>query len=288
MVYCAHLRSMAKLPGCPASVALKLTGHSMARRAASPKAAREARLQQRVAHAHVLPVYAYGSDGNTAFSATELAHCDLLRPLAAHPDGLHPKAALEIALQLALALEHCHGLGVAHCDVKAENVLLTKAFNRHGGNVAKLADFGLAVEFDPNRRAAVVTAGTLPYMPVESLRRKPHDPRSADIHQLGVLIYELLCGHLPFDVPDHKLNCRRAHVRSRASRPRFSHLVWVIVDPNVAPLVDAMLSNEWRQRPSASEVVAVLHSVVHADRAARRPACSDGVSRLIQRALDLD
>ena len=208
-------------------------------------------------------------DGTASVLATDLAGGgDLRNAMAAWPAGIPPPLALDLALQVATAVEHMHGRGVAHCDLKPENVLLSRPLSSAGGSaatVAQVADFGMAACFDPDVHGfqpVFVDGGTLDYMGIEGLRGDGHDPRAADAHALGVLLCELLCGHRPYLVADDEAGCPDAHRQARASRPDLSHRVWRDVDDEVLRLVKALLCAEWWERPSAREAVMVLEEAV--------------------------
>ncbi len=172
-------------------------------------------------------------------------------------------AVLHLGWQLALALEHAHRRRIYHCDIKPSNVLLT----REGG--AMLLDFNLAVIGD--REAGL--GGTLPYMAPEQLclimqlRGDPHAAKTHsldgknDIFSLGVVLYELLCGALPWgplagDVPRDRLaeeQRKLLHHRPTSLRSKNPE-----VDAGTTRLVEACLSADPTRRPSAAEFARAL------------------------------
>jgi tetratricopeptide (TPR) repeat protein len=118
--------------------------------------------------------------------------------------------ALDWGIQIAGALSAAHARDIIHCDIKPGNVRLMR------DGTVKVLDFGVAriraLPTDrPGESAAATSAttrphslaaGTLPYMAPEQLLSHPVDPRT-DVYALGVLLYELLAGHRPFDAADH-------------------------------------------------------------------------------------
>ena len=103
--------------------------------------------------------------------------------------------ALRIANQICDALAYCHEHGVYHRDIKPENILL-----QPDGNV-KIIDFGIALLAGTRRvtwRGLSGIVGTPSYMPPEQLRGQ-RGMASSDIYAVGVILYEMLCGHTPFD-----------------------------------------------------------------------------------------
>lgn len=105
--------------------------------------------------------------------------------------------AIEIAMTLLSALEYAHSRGVVHRDVKAENVLFDE------GERVLLADFGIALRrgFGPRVTTAGLAVGSTAYMAPEQARGEDVDGR-ADLYSMGVLFWEMLTGHLPFEASD--------------------------------------------------------------------------------------
>lgn len=92
--------------------------------------------------------------------------------------------------QVARAVQLCHEAGIAHCDIKPENILLDGS-----GNV-KLADYGLAQRMTPGVLSSV-PCGSMNYMAPEVLSMKPYDVEKADMWSLGIVLYSLMTGYLP-------------------------------------------------------------------------------------------
>ncbi|MEZ6015547.1 MAG: alpha/beta fold hydrolase [Planctomycetota bacterium] len=160
---------------------------------------REARVASAVNHPSILTIHEIGEVEGTHFIATEYIEGDTLRDRMAR--GLLSLAdALDIGQQVAGALAAAHAAGIIHRDVKPENVML-----RRDGFV-KVLDFGLAkatqssdaeAHFKGGLTTPGVVMGTLSYLAPEQARGQEADPRS-DVFALGVLLYEMLTGRLPF------------------------------------------------------------------------------------------
>lgn len=154
---------------------------------------REAQAVAKLRHENILEIFDYsGSDSPDSYIVTEFIHGQTLKSfLLAHPLPF-PEVAELIASEVARALEHAHRLGVIHRDVKPENVMI-----RDDGLI-KLTDFGIAQIVDRERMTVTgQLLGSPAYMAPEHVEGRPLDFRT-DVFALGVLIYQLACGELPF------------------------------------------------------------------------------------------
>src|SRR2546423_1007792 len=156
-------------------------------------------------HPNILTIYEMGDEGGRHFIATEFVDGQTLRTrLSGAPMEL--PEVLNVAIQIAGALEEAHAAGIIHRDIKPENVMI-----RRNGHV-KVLDFGLAklmdraasdeTDTEAVTRALVQTdagmvLGTSQYMSPEQARGKPVDART-DIWSLGVVLYEMATGRAPF------------------------------------------------------------------------------------------
>ncbi|WP_373047453.1 serine/threonine-protein kinase [Vulgatibacter sp.] len=157
----------------------------------------EARSYARLAHPHAITFHEFGQDesGNLYISMEYVEGPDL-KTLLDRQGRLAPAEAVEIVLQVADALEHAHGSGVIHRDLKPDNVIVRQGLR---GPHAKVLDFGIAKLLGEGGSLTVEgsIAGTPQYMPPEQIRGEPVDAR-ADVYVLGVVLYELLTGANPF------------------------------------------------------------------------------------------
>ncbi len=161
----------------------------------------EARAVAALSHPNILAIYDVGAHEAIPYLVTELLDGETLRERLDR-GALRPRAATEMALQIAQGLAAAHHSGIVHRDLKPENVFLTR-----DGRV-KLLDFGLA---KPNERSApgsekTVSApltlpgtvmGTVGYMSPEQVRGEPTDARG-DIFSFGAVLYEMLSGRRAF------------------------------------------------------------------------------------------
>jgi len=155
----------------------------------------EAHAAGRLAHPGIVTIHDVGESGDTPFIAMELLEGRTLQQRVEQEGFLAAGEVVDIALHLARALDYAHSKGIVHRDVKADNVVLTA-----GGTQPKLTDFGIARLRQPDSRASTteeVIVGTPNYMAPEQVAGKNVDGRT-DLYALGVLMYFLLSGRLPF------------------------------------------------------------------------------------------
>lgn len=158
---------------------------------------REARTLARLDHPNIVKANDFGqTEDGLLFLVMELLNGKDLRRLLNEQRFLRVPDAIAIARDVLEALSHAHRLGIIHRDIKPSNIFLV-------GTTPKVLDFGIATSepFDPMRpvtKDGNVFLGTLVYMPPEQLMRPSEvDPRS-DIWSMGVTLFELVTGSLPF------------------------------------------------------------------------------------------
>lgn len=152
----------------------------------------EARIGRKLNHPGLVRLLSDGDVG-CGYAVMEWADGQTLREIVADYGALPIERSLEIALNICGVLEYIHGQGIAHLDLKPENVIVDSKNN------VKLIDFGIAREM---RRGwslllAPKATGTPDYASPEQIRGKAGDSRS-DIYSLGLILYEMLAGEAPF------------------------------------------------------------------------------------------
>lgn len=174
---------------------------------------REALAAARIRHPNVLAVESgprlWEGDGERCrfFVMELLVGLDLADTLL-FAGSLAPARSVRVAADAALGLDAAHAAGVVHRDVKPENLFLVHAPD--GREQVKVLDFGFAhLPGDPDEPLGRVV-GTPEYMAPEQVRGEPTDPR-ADVYSLGVVLYEMLSGSLPFTY--HEITGRPARER---------------------------------------------------------------------------
>jgi serine/threonine protein kinase len=157
---------------------------------------REARVLGRIDHVNVVRVFTAGvtdDDPPLPFIVMEKLEGATLRQVLRAGTRIPMRAAVRAVIDLLLALDHVHELGVVHCDLKPENVF----FHRdRDGVTPKLLDFGV-VRVLPRGEAAANLGGTLRYASPEQVRGEPVGPRS-DVYSMALVLYEMIAGRSPF------------------------------------------------------------------------------------------
>jgi Tol biopolymer transport system component len=180
-------------------VALKLLRPELAAILGGERFLTEIKTTANLQHPHILPLHDSGEAGGTVYYVMPYVEGESLRERLTREQQLPVEEAVQIALEVADALEYAHAQGVIHRDVKPENILL------HGGH-ALVADFGIALAASRSEGATRMTEtgmslGTPAYMaPEQAMGERAITPK-ADIYALGAVLYEMLSGEPPFVAP---------------------------------------------------------------------------------------
>lgn len=153
---------------------------------------REARAAGALSHPNIAGVYDFGDDDSCHYMVMELANGKDLARVLREEGPLDPDRATNIAAQIAAALEHAHAAGVVHRDIKPPNVILD------GNDKVKVTDFGIArAAGDATLTATGSVLGSAHYISPEQAGGTEVGPTS-DIYSLGIVLYEMLTGSVPF------------------------------------------------------------------------------------------
>src|SRR4029079_16183152 len=191
---------------------------------------REARAVAKLSHPHIVPVIHHRDGGERQYIVFEHVEGENLKELVVRSGRLPVRAALELALDVANGLAFAHDHGLVHRDVKPQNVLLSRE-----GEV-KVTDFGIvrSLHMEHGVTQTGTVLGTGEYLAPEQASGKPVSP-ATDVYSLGVVLWELLAGDVPFvgenfvavalrhvNEPPPPLRERRPDVspRADAARPR--------------------------------------------------------------------
>jgi eukaryotic-like serine/threonine-protein kinase len=161
---------------------------------------REAKAAQKLAHPNIIEIFDQGETAEgSLFLVMELLTGETLADVMDH-GKVAMERTLPIAIQVSRALARAHDLEVIHRDLKPENIFLAETSD--GFDWVKLLDFGIARSMQDTRlTGAGEVFGTPQYMSPERITSIEAGP-AADLYSLGVILYEMLTGALPFDAPD--------------------------------------------------------------------------------------
>jgi eukaryotic-like serine/threonine-protein kinase len=224
---------------------------------------REARAAASLSHPNIVSVHDWAEADGSYHIVMELVRGDDLKTAIRRRGPMRESAALRIGAEIAAALESAHARGVIHRDLKPQNVLLD------GDGRAKVADFGIArVSGMSQLTRTDEVFGTVHYLSPEQADGKPADERS-DLYSLGVVLYEMLTGTLPFR-GDTAIAVAMKHLREpppspRAARPEISADTESVV-------LRALEKDPERRFASASAMRASLDRAMEASRLRGLPA----------------
>lgn len=179
-------------------VAIKLLRPEYARDAAFVASFRqEAQAAANLSHPNVVTIYDVGEDAGRHYIVMEYVEGRDLKSIILEEAPFSVGRALGTAIDICAAVGYAHRAGLVHCDLKPQNVLISTE-----GRV-KVTDFGIARAFSTIVPREVETVwGTPHYFAPEQAAGEPPTPAS-DVYSLGVILFEMLSGRLPFDAPDH-------------------------------------------------------------------------------------
>ncbi|MDW7981240.1 MAG: protein kinase [Thermomicrobium sp.] len=210
---------------------------------------REAQAAARLSHPNIVSVYDVGRDDGLPYIVMEYVPGKTLKRLILERAPFPLEEAVQIVRQVAAALDFAHHHGLVHRDIKPQNILVDER------GFVKVTDFGIAKGLsDVSLTEAGFGMGTVHYVSPEQARGEPATPAS-DIYALGVVLYEMLTGRLPFEA-DSPIGLAMKHVHEPPPPPRQ-------FNPTLPPPVEAIvlraLAKDPRQRfPTASALAQAL------------------------------
>lgn len=172
----------------------------------------EAQSAASLAHPNIVSIYDVGTEDNIYYIVMELIQGKTLKEII-DEDGVLPwKWSLDIAIQIASALEVAHKNNIVHRDIKPHNIIITE------DGVAKVTDFGIAKAVSNSTITAFgTTIGSVHYFSPEHARGGYTDAKS-DLYSLGVVMYEMLTGRVPFDA-DTPVSIALKHMQEKPIEP---------------------------------------------------------------------
>ena len=212
---------------------------------------REAQAAGKLNHPNVVSMYDVGFDQGFHYIVMEyVSGCTLKEYIQHHGNQVTVQEAVKITVAIAEGLEHAHMMGIVHCDVKPHNILITDS-----GRV-KVTDFGIARAINSATTMMYTNSvmGSAHYISPEQASGKSINV-STDIYSLGVVLYELLTGEVPFR-GETPVSVALQHVKDRVVAPRIKN---AMIPPQLEQVVLMALEKEPGKRfGSISEMIQAL------------------------------
>lgn len=215
---------------------------------------REAQAAASLSNPHIVGIYDVGQDDDIYYIVMELVEGKTLKHHITDKGPLAMSQALDIAMQIAEGLRHAHRHGVIHRDIKPHNILLTR------DGQAKVADFGIArATTSSTLTQSGSLMGSVHYLSPEQARGGFTNERS-DIYSLGVVLYEMITGQVPF-TGDNVFSIGLKHLQESPRPPRELNND---IDPRLEEIVLKAMSKEQGARfSSADEMLNALASIAN-------------------------
>ncbi len=199
----------------------------------------EARAAARLDHPNVVRIYDVGVDGRRPYIVLELVEGEDLRALINRMRPVPIPLALNLAQQICAGVGHAHRAGIVHCDLKPQNILVTRA-----GQV-KVADFGIARavqgEMPADEAREGFVWGSPHYIAPERVAGQAPTP-AADVYSIGVILYEMLTGVPPFHADD-AAELARKHLEESPLPPSA-------INPHIPPQLDWLVLRALAKDPA--------------------------------------
>ena len=185
---------------------------------------RESQAAAGLSHPNIVGVYDVGREGNINYIVMELIEGDTLNKIIEREAPMDYRKVIDISKQVASALRVAHKNKIIHRDVKPHNIMITN------DGVVKLADFGIARAVnDATLSTGSKIVGSVHYFSPEQARGNYVDERS-DIYSLGIVMYEMLTGKVPFD-GDNPVTVALKHINEEITPPRE-------LEPGIPPALE--------------------------------------------------
>ncbi|WP_341466976.1 Stk1 family PASTA domain-containing Ser/Thr kinase [Desulfofundulus salinus] len=198
---------------------------------------REAQAVASLSHPNIVSIYDVGQEDDIQYLVMEYVDGEDLKTVIRREGAMPPEKAVQIAFQILEALEHAHENNIVHRDIKPHNILITKSGR------AKLTDFGIARE----ATAATITqtdtiVGSVHYLSPEQARGELAGPQS-DLYSLGVVLYEMLTGSVPF-AGDSPIAVAIKHIQEEPEPPSRRN-------PAVSPGLEQVVLRAMQKNPQS-------------------------------------
>jgi len=204
---------------------VELPSHKETRSRVESSLSRELELLRLIKHPSIITLLALLVTESKYFMFTPFCEGgDLFELASKYRSKLSPKIIQKMFAEVATAISYLHDNNIVHRDIKLENVLVNHklekllAMGSFTEALITVTDFGLSRKIDPNEPLLTTRCGSEDYVPPELLIGLPYDGRQTDSWAMGVLLYAVMEGRLPFDPPPNKSIRARSRVAHRIAR----------------------------------------------------------------------
>ena len=213
----------------------------------------EAESAASLTHPNIVSVYDVGKEGNLYYIVMELIKGKTLKEIIVEDGRMGWKWSVKIARQIASALEKAHKNNIIHRDIKPHNIIITEE------GVAKVTDFGIAKAVSNSTITAFgTTIGSVHYFSPEHAKGGNTDAKS-DLYSLGVVIYEMVTGRVPFDA-DTAVSVALKHMQEKPVEP-------IALNPAIPQSLNNLILKAMEKDPSlryatATEMIEDLDKII--------------------------
>jgi serine/threonine protein kinase len=198
---------------------------------------REAKAAANLSHPNIVTMHDFGLDNGQLFLVMEYVPGKDLKTLTKQRVRFSPEEAIPLLIQACAGIGYAHRAGLVHCDVKPQNMLVTPDMR------LKVADFGIAralATIHPEEQADVVWGSPQYFAPEQAQGAAPAP--ASDVYSLGIIMYEMLTGSLPFNATTDS-DLARQHVEDEP--PLLSEML-----PEISPTLEQILKKVLSKEPS--------------------------------------
>lgn len=197
----------------------------------------EAKAAANLSHPNIVTMHDFGLDNGQLFLVMEYVPGTDLKTLIKQRGRFSPEEALPLLIQACAGIGYAHRAGLVHCDVKAQNMLVTPDMR------LKVADFGIARALStihPDEQSDVIWGSPQYFAPEQASGAAPAP--ASDVYSLGIIMYEMLTGSLPFQATT-AIDLARLHVEEEP--PLLSEMI-----PDISPTLEQILTKVLSKEPS--------------------------------------